>query len=233
MKRSLVAIIIIILISSILYSQLLFSQNKSHFAGIRMGYALPMGEMASHEYGYGGYALLGKTYGAEAAWFITPKFGVGIDISSSSFGFASGFYAEDYLENSPEFSSVDLLAGPYDLKTYMGGIYYKITLLPKFYSTFKLMGGVFKARTPDQFYGVNTFMIGKLYFWKTGSTDIKFTFLSGASFEYQIYEHVSVLLQADFTYTQAGFKYDKGKTSFTDHLHMPVFKLQPGININF
>lgn len=193
-----------------------------------------MGEFASHEYGYGGYALLGTSFGGEAAWFVTPKLGFGVDVSTNRFNFANGFYADDYKESDPAFSKVSMISGPYRLTTYMGGIYYKVTICPKLHSTFKLMGGLFNARTPDQLYGVTTFMVGNLNFWKTTSRDSKFTFLTGASFEYKLYEQVSLLLQADFTYAEAAFIYNTGNnTSYTDHLQMPVFRLQPGINIHF
>lgn len=208
------------------------AQHSDSFIGFRYGYVLPMGEFASHRFGYGGYALLGKSLGAEAAWFINPKLGFGFDVSSNSFGFASGYYAEDYKESEPSFSSVDMLSGPYKLTTYMGGTYYKVAISPKLSSTFKIMGGIMKVRTPDQFYGVDAFMVGKITFWKTSSTDSRFTFLTGASLEYKLYEKVTLLLQADFTYAQLGFKFIQGNSSYTDHMHIPVFRLQPGINIH-
>ncbi|MEI6060877.1 MAG: hypothetical protein WCR72_09220 [Bacteroidota bacterium] len=191
--------------------------------------------MASHEYGFGGYALLGKSFGAEAAWYVLPKLGFGLDVSLNSFNFASGYYAQDFFQaNSTDYISVNMLSGPYKLQTYMGGVYYKIAFNRKLYSTFKLMGGVFRARTPDQFFGIKTYIAGNLNWWKTGASDTKFTFLTGASFEYRIYEKVSILLQADFTFAQAAFTYITGNTtSYTDHLMMPVFRLQPGINFHF
>jgi hypothetical protein len=227
-------ILIITLIVSSLGINSVLAQKYNSFVGIRFGSALPMGEFASHEFGKGGYALLGTSFGGEAAWYISPKLGFGIDISMNSFDFASGYYAEDYLQNAPEYKSVDLLSGPYKLSTYMAGVYYKIAISPKLHTSFKLMGGLFKARTPDQFYGVNTFLVGRLNFWKTSSQDLKFTCLAGASFEYKLYEQVSILLQADLTFAKADFTFNAGTTSsYTDHLNMPVFRLQPGINIYF
>lgn len=226
---------VIILIISSLSLNPGFAQHNNSFAGFRFGKVLPMGEMASHEFGYGGYALLGNSFGGEAAWFITPKLGVGIDFSSNSFGFASGFYADDYLASDPFLSKVEMLSGPYKLTTYMGGAYYKVTISQRLCSRFKLMGGLIKARTPDQFYGVDAFGGIKTTFWKTGAQDSRFTFLVGTSFEYKLYEKVSLLLQADFTYAQLAFTYTNsyGSESYTDHMHMPVFRLQPGINIFF
>ncbi len=210
------------------------AQKFSSFAGIRIGYALPMGQFASHEFETGGYALLGTSIGGEAAWFITPKLGFGMDVSFKSFGFASGYYADDYIENDPSFKSVDLLSGPYTVKTFMGGAYYKINITKKFYSSFKLMGGIYSAVTPDQLYGVvdNLFQT-KIFFWKTGSLERTFGFLTGASFEYNIFDHVSLLLQADFSYAKPKFKYYKGTEFYTVEIKMPIFQLLPGINIQF
>jgi len=55
--------IIILLILSTFLSTVLFAQKNNSFAGIRLGYALPMGQFASHEYGTGGYALIGMSVG--------------------------------------------------------------------------------------------------------------------------------------------------------------------------
>ena len=226
--------LLIILIACSLSFSKTFAQNFNSFAGVRFGYALPMGQLASHDFETGGYALLGKSISCEAAWFMTPKIGFGIDISNSSFGFASGYYAEDMKENRPEYeSAVQMLSGPYKISTYFGGIYYKVQLIDKFYSTFKLMGGMISARTPDQFYGVEILLQGKTYWWKTGSLDRTFGFLTGASFEYHIFEHVSLLLQADFSYAEPAFIYNTGNSFYTENIKMPILKLLPGINVCF
>ena len=227
---------IIVLIVSIFFSRPVSAQKlHNSFVGIRFGAALPMGEFASHKYGYGGYALLGKSFGGEAAWFITPKLGFGVDYSMNTFNFATGFYVEDFYQaNSADYMNVSMLSGPGRVKTYMGGAYYKIKLSRKFSSTFKLMGGLFTARSPDQFFGIKTYMAGNLNWYKTGAKDRKFTFLTGVSLEYKLYPQVSLVLQADYTYAHAAFTFITGNTSsYTDYLGMPVFRLQPGINIHF
>lgn len=210
------------------------AQKSNSFVGIRFGFVLPMGEFGSQEYGEGGYALLGRSFGGEAAWFVTPKLGFGVDVSSNSFGFASGFYVEDYKQSEPAFTSIGMLSGQYIVKTYMGGVYYKATIHSKFHSTFKLMGGLFNARTPNQLFYLDAFGGMKLTFWKTSAQSSKFGFLTGASFEYKLYKQVSLLLQADFTYTKAAFAFKTSTASgYTNYLQMPVFRLQPGINIHF
>ena len=226
--------ILTILILSFLSFNTIQAQKFNSFAGIRIGYALPMGQFASHQFGTGGYALLGKSISGEAAWFITPKLGFGVDVSAKNFGFASGYYAEDYIESDPSFKSMDLLSGPYTVKTFMGGAYYKLNIAKKFYSSFKLMGGMYSAITPDQFYGIVDNMFQKqIFFWKTGSLERTFGFLTGASFEYNIFDHVSLLLQADFSYAKPAFKYYRGSDIYTVEMKMPIFQLLPGVNIQF
>lgn len=221
-----------LIFSSLLSTVTLAQQN--FFGGIRIGYTLPMGQFASHEFGTGGYALLGKTLGMEAGWFISPKVGFGIDISTNSFGFATGFYAEDMQENNPEIEgSVEMLSGPYSVKTMMGGFYYRLGITPKIFTTFKLMGGVFSAQTPDQFHGAIIYVQGKNYWWKTGSLDRTFGLHTGASFEYHVLDHVDLVLQADFSYAESSFIYYRGNETYTQDMKMPIFKLLPGINIRF
>lgn len=210
------------------------AQHNTLFTGIRIGPALPMGEFASHNYGSGGYALLGKSIGGEAAWFVNENLGFGINVSYKTFEFASGFYAEDYVENEPTYLTMDLLSSPYRLQTYMGGVFYQIKILNRFYSTFKCMSGIYMARTPTQFYGVTDKLLKvENFFWKTSSSDIQLAFLTGASLEYKLYDHVSVLVQADFSYSEPAFVFIKGKDQYTNNLKMPVFQLLPGINIHF
>ena len=128
-------LLITLIVSSLSFTNVQ-AQKFNSFAGIRLGFALPMGQFASHDFATGGYALLGKSIKGEAAWFISPKLGFGIDISSESFGFASGYYRDDYLETEPSYLKMDMLSGPYKVQTYMGGVYYKVNITKKFYSTF-------------------------------------------------------------------------------------------------
>lgn len=226
-------LLITLIVSSFSLTNVL-AQKFNSFAGIRIGYALPMGQFASHEFGTGGYALLGKSIKGEATWFISSKLGFGLDISSQSFEFASGYYRDDYLENEPSYKSMYLLSTPYKVKTFMGGLYYKVNITNKFYSTFKLMGGIYAATTPDQFYGVIDNLFEKEnYFWKLGSLERTAGFLTGASFEYHIFDHVSILLQADFSYAEPAFVYDNGQELYAVNIKMPIFQLLPGINIHF
>ena len=228
---------LILLIVSSLSVVFVVAQHNNSFVGVRFGEAIPLGQFASKDFvSGGGYALFGKSFGAEGAWFMNPNIGFGLDVSINSFGFDAVHYAADLKDNTPEYiSSVQLLSGNYRLVTYMGGVYYKVGILPKLNSTVKLMGGLFIASTPDQFYGCEIYIQGKTYWWKTSSLDSKFSFLTGISVEYNVFEHVALLLQADFSYADLGFKYltTSGDENYTNYVSIPVLRLQPGINISF
>ncbi|MEI6061957.1 MAG: hypothetical protein WCR72_14740 [Bacteroidota bacterium] len=227
--------LLIILIVSTLNREIVSAQHSNSFAGIRFGYALPLGQFASHDFDTqsgGGYALLGKSFGAEAAWFISPKLGFGFDISTNSFGFASGYYADDFIKNIPIYTSLDLLSGPYKLTTYMAGVYYKFSLTKKFSSTVKVMGGMLRARTPDQFFGGIEDGV-RVTFWKTGSTNSQPSCLAGVSLEYRLYQQVSLLMQADLAYARMAFPFINAGERYNRVMQIPVFRLQPGINVHF
>jgi hypothetical protein len=219
-----------------LCTNLVFAQKFDSFVGVRFGGVLPMGELASHEYGYGGYALLGKSFGGEAAWFISPNIGFGVDACINSFEFASGYYAQDVYEaNIKDYNKVTYISGPYRVKTFMGGAYYKLAFSPKFHTSFKLMGGLYIARSPDQMYRIEAkFLNLNSYGWKNGATDKNLSFLVGASFEYKLYKEVSLLVQTDFSYTRASYTFiTSSTTGYTDLLRMPILRVQPGVNIHF
>ena len=229
-------IILLLWICIVSFSKL-SAQHENSFFGIRFGYALPMGQMSLHDYAGGGYAMLGKFYGAEGAWFINPHIGFGFDASASTYGFAAGYYADDYKSSEPAFDRVEMLSGPYSVRTYLGGGYFNTDILKKLHVKYKLMAGMIRVWTPNQFFGVTTFAGDKLYFWKTSSYSSNLAALAGVSLEYRIYEKVSLLLQADFTYAEMGFIYSRGATPnleyYTKYMKMPIIKLQPGINLHF
>jgi len=226
--------LVIILIISCFGLTIASAQKYNSFVGFRYGLALPMGQFASTEFSTGGYALRGRSIKGEAAWFISPKLGFGVDFSSESFVFASGYYVDDFVENEPSYKSVQMLSSPYILQTYMGGVYYRVTISSKFYSTFKLMGGLYAANTPDQFFGVvdNIIQVENFY-WKTSSFDRAFGVLTGASLEYSICEHLRIIFQADFSYADLSFGFYKGEEYYTKSMKTPILQLLPGINIHF
>ena len=228
--------LLILLIISSLNITFVLAQHQNSFVGIRFGNAYPLGQFASKEFETGAYALNGRSFGGEAAWFINPRVGFGIDVSVNSIGYDAMSYAIDLKDHTPEYlSPVEMLSGHYNIATYMGGAYYKLNILPKLNSTFKLMGGILVASTPDQFFGCEIYMQGKTYWWKTSAQDSKFSFLTGVSVEYNVFEHVSVLIQGDFAYSEVAFTYltTSGSENYTNHFKIPIIRLQPGINISF
>lgn len=225
-------IIAIILILSSIACKTIAQTNKYNVT-MRVGYALPMGEFASHDFGYGGYALLGKTIGIEGIYYLTDKIGVGADISYKEFRFASGYFLLDYITSEPAFSSLNMLSTNYTVKSFYGGGYYRINVTDRFSANCKLMGGVVISRTPDQLFTGEAFSVGKTYFWKTSARSVSPAVLSGINLSYRLFEHIDAGIQFDFSYTRAKYTFIRGNEKYYDYLHIPLLQLIPGITVHW
>jgi len=233
-KRYFSTLLILLLALSALMAK---AQHASYCVGTQAGLAVPLGQFSSKDYSNGGYALSGTSYGLEGAWFWNGKWGIGVDVSASSFAFSATDYVSAYKASEPAFTDVQMLSGPYIVRTYLGGAYYKVGICPEVGITFKAMAGLTRAWTPDQLFGVNSSEVGKLYFWKTRAYSAKMAVLCGANIEYKLFERVSLLLQTDFSYSEMAFVFAQGTAPNTVYntkfLQLPVFNVQPGINVNF
>jgi len=192
-----------------------------------------MGEFASHDYGYGGYALLGKSIGVESYWNVNDNFGIGADISFKDFRFASGYYLLDYIAAEPAFASLDMLSTNYKLKSFLLGAYISKHITNKLTISYKLLGGCIVSRTPDQLFTAEAFSVGKTYFWKTSARSITPAVQTGLNIDFSLYEHISFYLQCDFSYTRASYTFIRSNDKYIDLLHIPLLQLSPGISIHW
>jgi len=214
------------------------AQDKPFFVGFRYGFSLPMGQFASHEYKkdtslYGGYAMLATSFSGEGAWYFSKRFGVGANFSASYYPIATGWFLQDKLNDEKTASYLDVKSGPFTVRTLMTGAYYRLPVMKHFSLSFKAMGGVNWTSTPDQFFGGNYYLAGMRYFRITSAKSRQFAVLTGASFNYQLFDHVQLLLESEFSYTESKFHFIKGINRVTNYMKMPLFKVQPGLNITF
>jgi len=230
MKKSLVVYIFVLVM---FWPGISMAQENRFLAGFRYGFSLPMGQFASHEYKYGAYALLGTTFTSEAVWYFYKGFGAGANFSASYYPIASGYYAEDLDIHDAFGEDYDLKSGPYTVRTYMAGACYRLPVYKRFSASFKALGGLFWAMSPDQFYGATFYLEGPMYWRKTSARSSRFTFLTGAALNYRLFENVTLLLETEFTYAESRFPFIKANQRVYQYMKMPLFKLQPGINITF
>jgi hypothetical protein len=197
------------------------------------GYSLPMGQFAAHDFETGGYALLGFHSACEASWLFSKHFGVFANITGNSYNFATGWYMQDYIEQDPFLSHLEMRSTPYYVRTYMLGGVYTFNVWKKFSADAKLGGGIFTARTPDQFFGGNYYVVGNLFWSKTSSFDAQAGFMGGLNLRYKLFEHTDLELAGEFAYSAPRFRYIRGDTEYIRTIRMPVFHLRPAISINF
>lgn len=216
------------------------SQENNFRIGIRYGYSLPFGQFASHELmrnglEYGGYALIGKNFTAEGAWYFRPRLGVGLNFSAGTHTMATGYYVLDKKAADPALKDLWLKSGPYYIQSYMAGLFYRIPVTEKFRLELKAAGGILRAISPDQLYAGDFFVKGKLYWLKTSSTSIRASGMAGLNMNMKLFDHVELMISSEFCYARSVFRFwNANLTSYEDReMKMPVFKLQPGITITF
>jgi hypothetical protein len=211
------------------------AQENRYLIGFRYGYSLPMGQFASHEYTYGAYALLGSTFSAEGSRYLRHGLGIGVNFSIGFYPIATGYYLED-MDSSDAFGvNFRMKSSPYEIRTYTAGVYYRLPVSGKFSASFKALGGICWAKSPDQFFVADYFGQGDFFWRKTSARSTKPSFLIGASIRYALFEHVDLLLDSEFSYAESKFAFwkDNGTRKVYEYMKMPLFKLQPGINITF
>jgi hypothetical protein len=228
-----ISILLLVFVTGIVVSQ---AQNNKYVLGVRYGYSLPMGQFASQEYNYGAYAMLGNSFEAEGTWYFHKSIGFGMNYSMSFYQVATGYYLEDLQNDTTNPSAVYnfLKSEPYTVNSYLAGFFYRLPVTDRIGVSFKGMGGICKVRTPYQFYS-GTYLIGNLFHVITPAISSKFSVLVGATIRYKLFDHVDLLMESEFSYVESKFTFWKnGYTTKEVHsMKMPLFKLQPGINITF
>jgi len=230
--NTLVSLLLILLAGA--YTSL--AQENPYSVGLRYGYSLPMGQFASHKYGYGAYALLGSSFSAEGIRYFRNGLGVGANFSMSYYQIASGYFLEDMNQDTTNTTTeyLFLRSDPYEVKCLNAGVYYSVLIFKRFNASFKGTGGVCWAKSPYQFY-TGQYLIGDLFHIVTPAKSTRFTYQVGATINYKLFDHVVLLLESEFTYAEAKFTFWKngGTTRDIQFIRMPLFKLQPGLNITF
>ncbi|NVO18385.1 MAG: outer membrane beta-barrel protein [Bacteroidetes bacterium] len=212
------------------------AQDNKFFAGARFGYSLPMGQFASHEYKYGSYALLGQTFKAEAGWYFYKNIGISLSFTRGYFPMAAGYYLEDLQADTtdPSVTTIYLKSDPYEVSHYMGSLLYRLPLTQRMSIVLKGSGGICWAKTPYQFY-TGQYLIGTLFHIVTPAQSRKLSFGMGATYQFKLFDHVDLLLETEYTYAVSKFTFwtNGGTTTDIRAIKMPIFRLQPGVNITF
>ena len=213
-----------------------FAQYQKYAFGFRYGYSLPMGQFSSHKYNDGAYALFGATASIEGIYYLNENLGFGLNISGSSYPIAVGFFLQDKDSADADFTYIHLKSSPYYLRSFTGGIYYRIPFAERFNISFKGLGGILWALSPDQMYAARSNLQTDLVVtWeKTSSRSIRASFIAGTALNYKLFTNVDLMLETEFSYGRSIFGFrDLAGNRTEQKIKMPLFKMQSGLNITF
>jgi hypothetical protein len=224
-------VLFLVVLSGVNYS---IAQENPYFVGVRYGYSMPLGQFASKKYDDGAYALPGSTFSAEGVHYFQCGFGVGLNFSQSYFPIANQSYLDDYDSGDPSVQYIYLKSDPYQVRTYMAGLFYRVPISGKISASFKTMSGVCWAQSPYLFFTGN-YLIGNLFHIVTPAKSTRIAFLLGSALNYKVFDHVSLILELECSYAESKFTFWKEGLTIKDvqFMKMPVLGIQPGINITF
>ena len=209
------------------------SQEHSSFIGYRMGPSIPLGRYYMNDPEVGSYANPGMSFSLEGAWFFKPYLGVGAEISENLHPLDSYNLAYGKVIADPSLESLSLQSEPYEVRTYMAGLYFRWPIYKeKLFVQVKGLGGMIWMRAPDQLYA-GTFFMGLKHSWCiTSARDKKFGFLAGTGIEYYLFDRVGLILNAEYTKANMQFTYFTADDSYVKTHYVSYLNVVLGININ-
>jgi hypothetical protein len=225
-------------ITILLLILLIVLPNNSHGQDLRKfrinlqsGLALPYGQLASKNFSNGGYAVYGTGSSAEAIWQFNKQLSAGVAFSMSEFPFDENTYAQDLVDDDVFMDNLYMKSDPFEVLTYTTAMYYSGAILKKIQLSGKLGGGIIWAQTPDQLFSATYFGGIKRTYKVTPSRDTKPVLTTGITCHYQLFEHVDVLLFADYYLADMGFNFRTATTTYTRWLTFSY--INAGIGIGF
>ena len=178
--------------------------GKSHIS-LRSGASIPVADYGSHSLDKGCFTQTGFSLGINGVWYFYKNIGAGIDFNFSLHPVNASALATETVANDPFMEDLTIRSDPYNIKTFMAGIYYnfdvheRISIVPKF------LFGMMYGRTPFQLYEAEYFMIGPHYYKVTESRDHNLAIMGGVMLDYNINDCLGLGLYIDYTYTKLIF----------------------------
>jgi len=225
-------IVLVLLIFVLCTPHLSRSQEHKSFIGYRMGPSFPQGKYYLNDLDQGSYANPGMNFSIEGAWFFKPFLGVGAEISENLHPIDVDNLAYDKVIADPSLESLNLQSEPYEVRTYMAGIYFRWPIYKeKIFIQAKGMGGMIWMRTPNQLHGARFFMGFEHSWWITSARDTKFTFLAGTGIEYYLFDRVGLILNVEYTQAKMEFTFYTGNDSYIKTHYVSYLNTALGISI--
>jgi hypothetical protein len=197
------------------------------------GLALPYGQLASKQFGNGGFAVYGTHSAAEARWQFNDYWSAGIAVSLCRFPFDDNTYAYDLLKSDPFTDSLYMKSDRYEVLTYAGSAYYTLPVLKKVSFTANAGGGLTWAQTPDQLVSAYFFGGRQMTYKITPSRALSPLLTTGLSFNYRIFPHVDLSMHADYYISKPGFVFNTSTDQYTRWLTFSYVNAGLGIALIF
>jgi hypothetical protein len=207
-------------------------ENSRLWAGIRSGVSLPLGAYRQSPDENGGFATTGFTVMAEAAWFFSKHLGAGLSASYNLHTVDVAALGRFRMNHDPFLSNIIIRSDPYLMVTAMPGLYFRYPISQRFTAKADVHAGLLYGRTPYQLFKPDYYLLPDTWQEKTSAQDYKFSWMAGASLQYQASPCIALVVAADVCADQLQFNFVTGSGKRTDTLKMAFVNLSAGIYIS-
>jgi len=208
------------------------SQTKPHFISVNIGASVPMGDYGSTDGNdeSSGFATTGANFAIEGAGFINPTVGFGGYLGGNAHNIDEPAFISE-LNSSIGISGSTLTADPYGVSNYMAGIYLSVPATDIVFFRFKVLGGMFMARSPEMTITMTNDFNETFVLNMTESTGSKFAALFGASALFKVSSRIGIAANFEYTGAEVEFEYNTGMDIVTFKQKFTILNITAGLNI--
>lgn len=207
----------IMVLSCCTYAQ---QPGNPFFAGLSLGPSFPVGKYYLNDPDQGSYANPGVALSAQAGWNVNDHWGITVHFGEYLHPIDQEGVVYDKMAADPFIENLLLKSGPFEVRTYTLGLYYRTALYKTLYISGKAMGGMLWARTPDQLYGASYFGGINYSYTITSAKDLAPSLFTGISLEYEVCYRVRMALESEFVYGNADFTFYTSTSSYESIHHI-------------
>jgi hypothetical protein len=190
------------------YSLNLLAGDGKYYISLKGAASVPMGKYHSNNLSDGCFTTTGFSVGAQGTWFFHKNLGAIIDFNFSLHPVDAPSLATETLLDDQFMLDLTIRTDPYNIKTYMLGIVYRIPIYEKLSVHPKILVGLMYGHTPFQLYDATYVLLGPHSFRVTESRDHNFAFKGGVDLVYDFNDYVGVGLSIDYIYSKLFFGFE-------------------------
>ncbi|MBS4058658.1 MAG: hypothetical protein KKD74_05015 [Bacteroidetes bacterium] len=220
----------LLLFAALLLVRFSVAQQGMYFT-LRSGPSLPLWHYASNDLSKGCFTNTGISLAPELSYRLNKRFGLLIQGGAQYHPVDVGMLGEKKVSADPFLEDLYIRSEAYKILHLAAGGFYTPYDEKRFFASVKAYAGYFYARTPYQLYKPKYFLVGPEFFEITSSVDYCFAYGGGIQGAYRISPCVTLTLDGDFMFGDAGFQFVSALGPRVDQRMLSFVNILAGIQL--